>query len=175
MSFLQTQRLLIRKWDPADLEDAQAIYGDPETMRFIPCGALDREQTARMIARMMERDERDGFGIWPVLLKSERRIIGECGITYVPGHGTDVEVAWIFNRRYHGQGYAAEAATAVLRFAFTQAGLHQVYALIDRGNAASIALANRLHMEFDGIVRAYKRDLMRYRIVAGASFIQEVP
>lgn len=163
MSFIETDRLLIRKWHPArDLDDALAIYGDPETMRFIPCGALDREQTQRFISRMVERDEANGFGIWPVVLKSERRVIGECGITYIPEYGTDVEIAWIYNKGYHGLGYATEAARAVLNYAFTEVQLPRVYALIERANSASIAVANRLGMSFERIVRAYKRDLMRY-------------
>ena len=164
MSFIETERLLIRKWDPVrDLDDALAIYGDAETMRFIPCGALDREQTQRFIGRMMERDETNGFGIWPVVLKSERRMIGECGITYIPDHGTDVEIAWIYNKAYHGKGYATEAARAVMDYAFTEVRLPYIYALIERANAASIAVANKLGMQFDRIIRAYRRDLMRYR------------
>lgn len=163
MSFIETERLLIRKWDAGrDLDDALAIYGDPETMRFIPCGALDREQTQRFISRMIERDEANGFGIWPVVLKSERRVIGECGITYIPDYGTDVEIAWIYNRAYHGQGYATEAARAVLDYAFSEVRLPKVYALIERANGASIAVANKLRMNFDRIIRAYRRDLMRY-------------
>lgn len=164
MSFIETERLLIRKWEPSrDIADAFDIYGDPQTMRFIPCGALSLEQTQRLVARMMERDEQHGFGIWPVVLKSERRVIGECGITYIPEHGSDVEIAWIFNKAYHGKGYATEAARAVMDYAFGRAGISPLFALIDRANAPSIAVANRLGMEFDRIIRAYKRDLMRYR------------
>jgi RimJ/RimL family protein N-acetyltransferase len=164
MSLLETQRLLIRYWDlDRDLDDAAAIYGDPQTMRFIPCGALTREQTQRLVERMMERERVNGFGIWPVALKDDRRVIGVCGITYIPGYGQDVEIAWIFNRAYHGRGYATEAARCVMHFAMHERRLSRVYALIERENAASIGVANRLGMEYDRIIRAYSRDLMRYR------------
>ncbi len=163
MSFIETERLLIRKWQlPRDLDDAFAIYGDAETMRFIPCGALDREQTERLVQRMAERDERQGYGIWPVLHKAEHRVIGECGVTQIPGYEPDVEIAWIFNRAYHGHGYAIEAARAVLAYAFAELRIARLYALIDRMNSRSVALANHLEMRYDRIVRAYKRDLMRY-------------
>lgn len=164
MSFIETERLLIRKWDAQrDIEDAVAIYGDPETMRFIPCGALDREQTLRLIVRLGQLDEEHGFGIWPVVHKRDQRVIGECGITYIPGHGKDVEIAWIFNKAYHRNGYATEAALAVMDFALRELQLPLVHALIDRENAASIRVANRLGMEYDRIIRAYKRDVMRYK------------
>jgi RimJ/RimL family protein N-acetyltransferase len=166
VSFIETPRLLIRKWQlPRDMNDALAIYGDSETMRFIPCGALSEEQTQRLVLRMIEKDELQGYGIWPVVLKSENRVIGECGITQIPGHEPDVEVAWIFNKAYHRQGYATEAARAVLDFAFAELRIARLYALIDRFNSASIAVANRLGMRYDRIVRAYKRDLMRYEKV----------
>jgi RimJ/RimL family protein N-acetyltransferase len=166
VTILETERLTIRQWDTAaDLDDAVAIYGDPQTMRFIPCGALDREQTARLITRMAERERQHGFGIWPVVHKNDGRVIGECGITYIPEYGNDVEIAWIFNRAYHGKGYASEAARAVKELALAKLRLPQLFALIDRENAPSIAVANRLAMRFDRIIRAYKRDLMRYKAV----------
>ncbi len=164
MSFIETERLLIRKWDAGrDLEDAFEIYGDPATMRFIPCGALSREQTARLITRLTELDEEQGFGIWPVVHKRDQRVIGECGITYIPGHGKDLEIAWIFNKAYHRNGYAIEAAKAVMDLALREPRIPRVYALIDRENAASIRVARRLEMDYDRIVRAYRRDLMRYK------------
>lgn len=167
MSFIETERLLIRKWQlPRDLDDALAFFGDPETMRFIPCGALNREQTQRLVARFVEKDEAQGFGIWPVVHKADHRVIGECGITAIPGHEPDIEIAWIFNKAYRGAGYATEAARAVMEFAFSELRIARLYALIDRANAPSIAVANRLGMRYDRIVRAYRRDLMRYEKAA---------
>lgn len=166
MSFIETERLLIRKWQlPRDLEDASAIYGDAETMRFIPCGTLNAEQTRAYIERKIAQDERDGFGIWPVVHKADHRVIGECGVTHIEGTRPEIEIAWIFNKAYHGQGYATEAARAVMQFAFAELHIARLYALIDRFNAPSIAVANRLSMRYDRIVRAYRRDLMRYEQV----------
>lgn len=166
MSFIETERLLIRKWQlPRDLDDACALFGDPQTMRFIPCGALDRDQTRRLVERYMEMDERQGFGIWPVVHKADHRVIGECGVTAIPDYEPDIEIAWIFNTAYRGRGYATEAAAAVVEFAFDQLRIARLYALIDRGNARSIAVANRLSMRYDRVIRAYKRDLMRYEKV----------
>jgi ribosomal-protein-alanine N-acetyltransferase len=166
VSFIETERLLIRKWQmPRDMEDAFAIYGDAETMRFIPCGALTREQTERLVLRMIERDEQQGHGIWPVVHKEDQRVIGACGITPIPGHEPDIEIAWIYNKAYHGRGYATEAARAVMDFAFSELKITRLYALIDRLNGPSIAVANRLGMRYDRVIRAYKRDLMRYEKV----------
>lgn len=163
MSFIETERLLIRKWQlPRDLDDAFAIYGDSETMHYIPGGAQSRDQVQAYIERKIAHDERDGFGIWPVVHKADHRVIGECGVTHIEGTRPEIEIVWIFNKVYHGQGYATEAARAVMDYAFGELHIARLYALVDRFNAPSIAVANRLSMRYDRIVRAYKRDLMRY-------------
>ena len=162
MTVLETGRLLIRPWSlPEDAADAADIFGDPRVMRFIPVGALDAAGALRLVERMMERARADGFGMWPVVDRATSRIVGESGITYVPGT-RDVEIAWLLRADAWGRGYATEAASAILAFALDVLGLQRVYALIDRENGASIRVANRLGMRYDRIVRAYKRDLMRY-------------
>ena len=150
---------------PGDANDAVEIFGDPRVMRYIPIGPVDAATSARIVDRMVERNERDGFGVWPVVSKETSRVVGESGITYIPGT-RDVEIAWLYKADAWGRGYATEAARAVLTYAFESIGLPRVYALIDRENAASIAVANRLEMQYDRIVRAYKRDLMRYVAVS---------
>jgi ribosomal-protein-alanine N-acetyltransferase len=159
---LETERLLVRDWRlPADEEGARAIFCDPEVMRFIPAGTFAPDAVTRVVRRMIEREERDGFGVWPVVEKASGAVIGECGITYIP-ETTDVEIAWLFSRAAWGKGYASEAARAVLDHALGAAALPRVYALVLPENAASIAVANRLGMRFDRVVRAYRRDMLRY-------------
>ena len=163
MKTIETERLLMRKWDiERDLDDAFAFYGDETTMRFIPGGVKDREQTRASLTRMFERDKVDGFGIWPVVHKTDRRVIGVCGVFYIPEHGTDVEIAWLFNRAYHGHGYATEAARAVMEFSFAELELPILYALIHQDNAPSIRVAERLGMAYGRMIWAYDRDLRCY-------------
>jgi RimJ/RimL family protein N-acetyltransferase len=160
---IETGRLLIRKWDVEnDLDDAFAFYGDEETMRFIPGGVKDREQTRASLQRMFDRDQEDGFGIWPVVHKTDARVIGVCGVFHIPDHGTDVEIAWLFNKAYYGRGYATEAARVVMQFAFDELRLPILYALIHQDNAASIRVAERLGMDYSRLIHAYGRELKCY-------------
>jgi ribosomal-protein-alanine N-acetyltransferase len=162
MIALATERLEIRDWRLSDdEEDARAIFCDPEVMRFIPAGTFAPDAIPRILGRMIERDERNGFTVWPVVEKASGRVIGECGITYIPDT-TDVEIAWLFSRAAWGKGFASEAARAVLAYALGPLGLARVYALVVPENKASIAVANRLGMRFDRVARAYKRDMLRY-------------
>ncbi len=163
MNTIETERLLIRKWDvEKDLDDAFSFYGDEETMRFIPGGVKDRDQTRAALQRMVDRDKEEGFGIWPVEQKADRRVIGACGVFNIPDHAPDVEIAWIFDKLYRGHGYATEAARAVTQFAFAELRLPVLYALIHQDNAPSIRVAERLGMSFARMMYAYDRDLRLY-------------
>lgn len=163
MNTIETERLLIRKWDvEKDLDDAFSFYGDAETMRFIPGGVKDREQTRTSLQRMVERDKEEGFGIWPVVHKADRRVIGACGVFYIPDHKPKVEIAWLFDKAYHGRGYATEAARAVMEFAFKKLRLPILYALVHQDNAPSIRVTDRLGMKPSGEIHAYGLDLGLY-------------
>jgi len=160
---IETERLLMRKWDvEGDLDDAFSFYADADTMCFIPGGVKDREQTRTSLQRMYDRDKEVGFGIWPVVHKADRRVIGACGVFHIPDHAPDVEIAWLFHKAYHGHGYATEAARAVTDFAFAELRLPVLYALIHQANAPSIRLADRLGMRFSRMMYAYDRDLRLY-------------
>ena len=164
MKTIETERLLIRKWDiERDVDDAFEFYGDEETMRFIPGGVRDREGTRATLQRMIDRESTEGFGIWPVVHKSDRRVIGACGVFVIPDNAPDVEIAWVFSKAYQGHGYATEAAQAVTQYAFDELRLPVLYALIHQDNVASIRVAARLNMTFARMMYAYDRDLRLYQ------------
>jgi RimJ/RimL family protein N-acetyltransferase len=163
VSFIETDRLLLRTWIlPGDISDAQDLFVCEDAQRYYVRGTLRHDDVAAYVARLIAKEERDGFGVWPVVEKESRSLVAACGLTRVPDLGNDVEVDWIVKPSARGRGIALEAAQSVLSYAFSQTPLPRVSALIDPGNSASIAIANRLGMRFDRIVRAYKRDLMRY-------------
>lgn len=165
MTILETERLLVRTWDiERDLDDAFEIYGDEETMRFIPGGVRDREGTRETLNRMVQRADAEGFGIWPVVHKADGRVIGACGVFYIPEHAPDVEIAWVFSKNYRGSGYATEAARAVASFAIEKYHLPVLYAIIHEDNEPSIRLAGRLGMAPSGKIHAYGRELGLYEM-----------
>ncbi|HEY5340067.1 MAG TPA: GNAT family N-acetyltransferase [Candidatus Aquilonibacter sp.] len=164
MSYIETPRLIVRTWlFPADLTAAQALFTDPDVQRWYVRNALTPQDVGAYVRALAGSEERDGFGIWPVVAKESREVVGACGLAYVPDRSF-VEVAWAFVPAARGQGYAREAAAAVLTWAREHVPGAAIYALVDLDNAASVALVNRLQMHFDGVVRLYRRDLLRYRV-----------
>jgi ribosomal-protein-alanine N-acetyltransferase len=164
MSFIETERLIIRTWMPGDAPRAEKMFADADVMRYIGAGGTwPPERTRELIGVMIERYERSGIGIWPVVLKEGNVLIGECGLQPLPG-SDDIEVAYLFDKPYWGNGYAFESASAVLEWGFSQQKLQRIVAVISPENARSIALINRLGMRYERVVRAYKHDLLKYAL-----------
>ncbi len=167
MSFIETDRLLLRTWMlPSDLHDAIEVFTDKESQHFYIRGLLEPGGVDAYVRRLVEKDEREGFGVWPVIEKASHSLVGAAGLSRVRDLGGDIEIEWVFKASARGKGYAKEAAGAVLEYAFSQAHILSVCALIDPGNSASIKIANHLGMRFDRVVRAYRRDLLRYMLEA---------
>jgi len=160
MSYLETERLILRTWMPNDASAWFPIITKEDVNRYLAGPYRNADDVRAWIDRQIEEQDREGFSRWPVVRKSDGALIGRCGL-HRTEHGF-VEIAWVFDSAVWGQGYAREAATAVLDFAFGTLALPVVYALVDSRNAPSIALVYRLGFRFDRVVRAYKRDMLRY-------------
>src|SRR5215469_2209961 len=115
MAFIETERLILRTWMPSDAPALLEQSSDPDVNRFLPMSLTPTlESTNALIERQMDKQEREGFSVWPVIRKDDGRLIGRCGLHRLPeGY---VEVAWIFERAAWGQGYATEAARAAIAY-----------------------------------------------------------
>jgi RimJ/RimL family protein N-acetyltransferase len=160
MSYIETERLIMRTWMPSDAPALYAMAQKPEVTRYLIRQNPTMEQVQAWIVHETDLQEMDGFSCWPVVRKGDGALIGRCGPRRMPEGW--VEIAWVFDSAFWGQGYAGEAASAVIDYCFTARHLSEVYALINPDNKASIALAYRLGMQFDRVIRAYRRDLLRY-------------
>ncbi len=160
---LETERLLIRPFEPADAEAIFETWGDPEAMRWIPSGAHPDVETSRQrIGRFIEHQERHGFSLWPVIEKATGRILGDCGLILVEWKGPDVELAYRFGRAAWGKGYATEAAGAALRYGFDVASLDEIVAVTHPDHVASRRVMEKNGMRFVGTAHLYGMELVRY-------------
>ena len=130
--------------------DAVARYqGDPEVCRFLPYEPRGRATVAAKIAEWGERRRVEAEGDY-LQLAVERREDGRLlGDVYFGLRSLQHELAvvgWVFAPESRGQGYATEAARALLGLAFDSMGLHRVMAELDVRNAASAAVCGRLGM-----------------------------
>lgn len=138
--------------------DHARIYAKPEVTRFLAGGpflgaaAAQRSRAALdlFIAHWVEH----GFGVWAVIDKHARVLIGQCGLKYLPDRA-EVEVLYALDTPYWGQGLASEAAGAALRYGFEVARLARIAAVANPEHGASHRVMEKLGMTYQGPVEVY--------------------
>ena len=148
---LRTARLLLRPFRDGDLAPFAELNADPEVMEFFPA-TLGRADSDAFAARVRRRTEEDGWGLWAVEITATGEFAGFTGLArpaFTAPFTPAVEVGWRLARRHWGHGYATEAATAALAFAYETLGLDEVVSFTAVTNLRSRAVMERLGMTHD--------------------------
>jgi ribosomal-protein-alanine N-acetyltransferase len=147
----RTERLLLRRFTPADAAEMHRIYSDAEVMRFMgPPPASVEEEADNLRAHARKYYERLGFGLWAVVEVATGELAGRCGLLRSEiGGRMETEISYLLDRRHWGRGFASEAAAAVLAHGFGALGMGRIVAVIDPRNLASRRVAERIGMTYE--------------------------
>jgi RimJ/RimL family protein N-acetyltransferase len=139
--FLETERVLLRRFTEADADDLFALDGDPEVMRFISGGKPTPLEVIRneTLPRFLGYYERfDAFGCWAAIEKSSGDFLGWFAFCPPDDAKPDqVELGYRLRKAAWGRGYGTEVSRALVRKGFTELGARRVFATADRVNYAS--------------------------------------
>jgi RimJ/RimL family protein N-acetyltransferase len=161
---LETQRLTLRGWQPADFEAFAGFMADTDVMRYLGGHPMSRADAWRSLATTIGHWELRGYGLWAVERKSDRALVGRVGLLNPEGWPA-LEVGWTLGKPFWGAGYATEAANAAMRYGFLTQKVNRLISCIDPDNKASQAVAARL-----GETKGPKQQLT----VAGETFTVDV-
>lgn len=134
---ITTDRLILRGFTPADEAPLHAMVRKPQVLRYFPRTdpwPLDRVQ--RWMASQPEHWQEHDFGWWAVEERASAQLMGWCGLRTLESTG-EVEVLYLFDEPFWGQGYATEAATRSVQDGLTIYGLTEIIGLTLPGNIAS--------------------------------------
>lgn len=144
MQILETERLLLRQFCPADIDAYAAMLADPEVVAYVGSGkTLSRSQAWKNMAMMIGHWSLRGYGLWAVEEKQTQTLIGRVGL-YYPEGWPGLEVGWMLVRSHWGYGYALESAKAAVNMAFSQLQCPKLISLIHPENVRSQRVAQRL-------------------------------
>jgi ribosomal-protein-alanine N-acetyltransferase len=149
--FLRTERLLIRRYTPADLEDLHAFFSTPSVTRHtnLPTGMTIRE-TGEFLTMILDAyDTEEPIAAFAVERKEDETVIGSCGFAEVEESG-DYQIFYAFLPAFRGRGYATEAASQLLEFLFTDTKADRVVAAVAPENPESGRVAERTGMRYAG-------------------------
>jgi [ribosomal protein S5]-alanine N-acetyltransferase len=150
MIVLETDRLQLRRLQLSDAEFILRLVNEPSWLRFIGDKNVHNLDDARRYLREGPLDmyERHGFGLYCVVIKESGAPAGTCGLLkrdWLP----DADVGYALLPEFWGQGYAYEAASAVLEYAHRTLGLQRVLAMTTPTNDSSIRLLGKVGMQFE--------------------------
>lgn len=147
---LTTPRLTLRPVHLGDCAALMAIFGDAEVMRYGD-GVQHAAWVDQWVRRQRQQEQEWGFGVYGVVERQQRQLIGYCGLFAFPDVAgqPEIEIGYRLARMAWGQGYATEAAQAVCSYAFEILTLPRLIAMIDPHNQASIRVATKLGMRYD--------------------------
>lgn len=154
---METQRLQLREMTLADLPSLAAVLQDERVM-YAYEGAFNDAETALWMQKQLRRYREHGFGLWAVVLKDTREMIGQCGITLQEYKGKQVpEIGYLLAHGHWHRGYAAEAAVACREYGFNTLNFNALYSIIRDTNVPSQQVALRNGMTLvDTIVKFYR-------------------
>lgn len=147
---LCTDRLLLRQWQPSDLETFAKITSNPEVMQFFP-KILNRQQSDELANQIKYLIEIKGWGLWAVELLETQEFIGCIGMHPQPSKfdfSPCIEIGWRLDPKFWNRGYATEGAHACLRFAFEELGFEEIVAFTAKHNLASQKVMEKIGMRF---------------------------
>src|SRR5262245_61901856 len=140
--FLETERLVLRRFTEGDVDHLFNLDSDPAVMRFLtggtptPRAAIQQE----ILPRFLRSNERyDGFGAWAAIEKASGEFLGWFSLRPPNDSSSpdEVELGYRLRQAAWGKGYGTEGARALIRKGFTELGVQRVLARTYQDNLAS--------------------------------------
>ncbi len=149
---LESERLILRRFRDSDLAPFVAYRNDPEVARYQSWDSFD-EREARAFIREMASVQPGVPGEWfqfAVESKEARELVGDCALQIDGQEPYRAELGFTLAREHQGKGFASEAVSCLLDYAFASLELHRIFAIADCRNKPSWTLLERVGLRQEG-------------------------
>lgn len=169
---LAGDRTCLREFEPADVDAVAGIVGDDRVTTWLSFDSRDRAEAADLVAATLARarqEPREEYYL-AITRRGDERMIGFARLAL--GGVRAGKLGYAVAADHWGHGYATDAVRQLLQFAFDPLDLHRVSAAIGPDNLASIAVAKRLGLAYEGRIRHHVRtngewrDSLLYAVIA---------
>lgn len=153
--YLETQRLILRKFEETDAERLFLLDSNSEVMKYIGMPPLSDITESENVIKMIQQQYRDnGVGRLAVIEKESGLLIGWSGLKLITqeinGYNNIYDLGYRFIPEYWGKGYALESAKASLDFGFNDLKAETIYAHAHSENEGSNHILRKLGFEKTG-------------------------
>jgi [ribosomal protein S5]-alanine N-acetyltransferase len=166
---LESDRLLFRPHEPADLDSFCAMEMDSQFRRYVGGYPRSREDAERKFPKEQLSKIADRLAVWAAVLKSNGQYVGRCGlyphlksgVGTVPG---EAALSFYFGREYWGKGLASEAGAAFVKFGWEELHLSRIVTTVDVENGASIHILEKLGFQLIATERGAYRSFFQFEL-----------
>lgn len=164
MREIETERLLLRQFTMDDLDDLYFIYSHPDLSKYLSNEQpLRLDQTRAAINSITECWRQHNFGVWAVVYKEDRKLIGHCGLKFLE-NTPEVQIGYLLLKDYWRRGLGTEAAAAVLKYGFEVVKLERIVAIAKPENIASRRVMEKVGMKYEKDAYYYDNDVVYYSL-----------
>ncbi|MEH2150139.1 GNAT family N-acetyltransferase [Nostoc sp.] len=149
---LETHRLLMRDFIETDWQAVFVYQSNPLYLRYSYWTHRTEKDVCEFIQMFIDQQKeqpRTKFQL-AIILKEQNQLIGNCGIRVNDPEMREANIGYELNPQYWGQGYATEAAEAILKFGFEELGMHRIWSWCVAENLASVKVLEKIGMRREG-------------------------
>ena len=149
---IRTKRLLIRPFETEDVAAFVARRNDPEVAKYQDWALpFTQEQAEQSVGELvaMEGPEKGEWWMAIVADATTGQVLGDLAL-HLNENGKTAELGYTFDREHWGHGYAVEALTALVEYAFEELDVTRVFGLLHPDNVASAVLLERTGLLYEG-------------------------
>lgn len=158
--FLETERLVLRRFNEDDVDNLFLLDNDPEVMRLTRGGKPTDQKIERniiineIIVKLLDYYRiYENYGFWAVIRKQDDIFIGWFHFRPMPDNTEEIDLGYRFVRSAWGNGYATEGSCALIEKGFNELTIKKVSARALPQNKASIRVMEKAGMSFEKRIR----------------------
>lgn len=148
---IRTARVLLRPWQPSDIDALHQLWTTPEVRRYLwDDVVISREAVQQAVESHLKTVDRYNIGYWALHIPAQSQprdapIAGFCGFRLIDD-GPEIELMYGLRGEHWGKGFATEACAAAIEYLWNATSYRQVYARTDPPNQRSVQVMLRLGM-----------------------------
>ena len=155
---IETPRLILRDFLPADWADVHAYAADPQVVRHMNWGPNTEADTKAFIAMAIALGEarpRRAYHL-AVVVRDTGKVIGGATLRMLDAEPLSGELGYTLNPLAWGHGYATELAQALVQYGFLELGLGRIWATCRPENVSSYRILRKVGLTFEAYLQDEK-------------------
>ncbi|WP_099769076.1 GNAT family N-acetyltransferase [Chryseobacterium sp. 52] len=145
---IETERLLLRELVINDAESFYELNLNPNVIKYTGNLPFATIEEARHFLQHYKDYQKNGYGRWAVINKSDHEFLGWCGLKYDETTG-ETDIGFRFFEKYWSKGFATESAKACLMYGFEKLNLEKIIGRAMSANIASIRVLEKMGLRFE--------------------------